>query len=185
MAGEVDTALARVLDGDLSAYESVVEKYQGAVWSVISVLLYDRAESERLLREVFIQVYDCLHRFDPDRHNFQDFVKTIARFRVRRELDAALARSGRLEAYRSDLRQQFGSDAAAAEYQHRLVDDFRRCTARVPDHVKMIIQMRYHDMRGWEQIGKATNRPVSTVRQQLRQTIGEIARCMHQRSAEA
>ncbi len=179
IAAEVEKALASVLDGNLEAYQQLVAEHQAAVWSVLSALLYSRADTERLLREVFIQAYESLDHFDPDRHQFRDFVRTIARLRVREELKAAAARGGgRLEAYREHLLEHFADDQTAARYQHDLVERFRRCTTKLPDPVSKMLQMRYHQSQDWQTISKATHRPVASVHQQLHRALTAVATCM-------
>jgi RNA polymerase sigma factor (sigma-70 family) len=180
MPPTVDDALAKVIKGDLAAYEQVVEEYQCSVWSVLSVLLYDRETTERILREVFIEIFEGLERFDPKQHRFKDLVRATARRRVRKELQAQHDKGDApLQAYREHITPHFEDDQLAWRYQHALIDRFRRCSGKLPDSIGKMWQMRYHHSRDLQSISKATKRPVTSVRQQMNRALSAMAACMN------
>jgi len=183
MPPDVDNQLAKVVNGDLEAYREVIAEHQRTAWNVLSVLLYDRPTTERLVAEVFITVYQALPRFDPKQQALKDLVRAAARHKVREQL-AAQADGERLAAYREHVAACFTDDASAINYQRDLIDRFRRCTTSLPDAMSRMMQMRYHQSQDWTTIGKATRRPVTSVRKQLHRAFGAIATCMTRAPSE-
>lgn len=171
----MDQIIQKVVAGDRQAYAKVVEEYQGVVWSILSVLLYDRPTTEKLAQRVFIDAYLRLDKFDLAKGRFKDFLRTIARYHVREQLKAATEANGRLEIYREHLARHFADDTRAASYQKQVAQMFKQCSANIAPRAAEILQMRYHQSKEFAAISKATNRPIASVRQQLHRAFAALA----------
>ena len=57
------TLVERVQRGDKRAFDLLVRKYQGKVAGLVSRYVYDHAEVEDVVQEVFIKAYKALDRF--------------------------------------------------------------------------------------------------------------------------
>jgi RNA polymerase sigma-70 factor (ECF subfamily) len=78
-APDPDAALMlRVKDGDLEAFETLVEKYQQPVMNLIYRTLPDATEAEDLAQTVFVQVYRSARRYRVSA-KFSTWLFTIAR----------------------------------------------------------------------------------------------------------
>jgi len=76
---EPDAALMlRVKDGDMRAFEELVEKYKQPVMNVIFRTLRDQVEAEDLAQNVFVQVFKSAHRYQVTA-KFSTWLFTIAR----------------------------------------------------------------------------------------------------------
>ena len=74
-----DAALMlRVKQGDRSAFEALVEKYQQPVMNLIYRMLADPAEAEDIAQHVFLQVFKSAHRYEVSA-KFSTWLFTIAR----------------------------------------------------------------------------------------------------------
>ena len=74
-----DAALMlRVKNGDIPAFEELVEKYKQPVTNVIYRTLHDFTEAEDLAQNVFIQVYKSASRYEVNA-KFSTWLFTIAR----------------------------------------------------------------------------------------------------------
>lgn len=171
----MDPLLAKVIQGDRQAYAKLIAQYQGTVWSILSVLLYDRPTTERLAQRVFIDAYLRLDKLDATKHTFKEFVRTIARYHVREQLRIASEKSDRIDAYRDHLAKHFASDTAASDYQKKIADRFRQASTQLPPAAATILQMRYHQSQDLAAISKATSRPITSVRQNLHQALTALA----------
>lgn len=81
MAEHVDPDAAlmlRVKQGDMGAFEILVEKYKGPVMSLVYRTLPDSAEAEDIAQHVFLQVYKSAHRYEVSA-KFSTWLFTIAR----------------------------------------------------------------------------------------------------------
>jgi len=70
--------MLRVKDGDVEAFEMLVESYKGPVINLIYRNLKDRAEAEDLAQNVFVQAYKSAARYQPTA-KFSTWLFTIAR----------------------------------------------------------------------------------------------------------
>lgn len=77
--GDHDAALMlQVQEGDLEAFEALVEKYKQPVVNIISRIIGDRIEAEDLAQKVFLQVHKASDRYEA-RAKFSTWLFTIAR----------------------------------------------------------------------------------------------------------
>lgn len=67
----------QVLNGELSAYEELVNRYKGSVFSIIYRMLGQYQEAEDISQEVFLTVYQKLYQFDTDKR-FGPWIHKIA-----------------------------------------------------------------------------------------------------------
>jgi len=170
--------LASVLEGNLDAYEHLVREHQQSVWSIASLLLYGREETERLVAAIFVQAYRQLDRYDPA-YDFGAFVKTIARQVVRERLAAAPA-DAPLAAYRQHLGKLLADDAKAVIHQRRLSDRVDRCIRRLPENTRTLIDLRFGQGRDLQAISARVNRPIASLRQQVGRARLTLAKCITQ-----
>src|SRR6188472_3383472 len=70
--------MLRVKQGDMAAFEELVEKYKQPITNLICRTLQDPAESEDLAQNVFLQVYKSAHRYRVSA-KFSTWLYTIAR----------------------------------------------------------------------------------------------------------
>src|SRR6478752_1577104 len=74
-----DAALMlRVKQGDMAAFEELVEKYKQPVTNLIGRTLQDSTEAEDLAQNVFVQVFKSAHRYRVSA-KFSTWLYTIAR----------------------------------------------------------------------------------------------------------
>lgn len=74
-----DAALMlRVKQGDMAAFETLVEKYKGPVMSLVYRTLSDPTEAEDVAQHVFLQVFKSAHRYEVAA-KFSTWLFTIAR----------------------------------------------------------------------------------------------------------
>jgi|TARA_Y100001001_G_scaffold150260_1_gene160746 RNA polymerase sigma-70 factor (ECF subfamily) len=74
-----DVALMlRVKEGDLSAYETLVEKFKQPVMNLVYRLINDIDEAEDIAQNVFVQVWKTRERYEPA-SKFTTWLFTIAR----------------------------------------------------------------------------------------------------------
>ena len=81
MADKNDPDIAlmlRVKEGDLSAYEALVEKFKQPVMNLVYRLIHDLDEAEDIAQNTFVQVWKTRERYEPN-SKFTTWLFTIAR----------------------------------------------------------------------------------------------------------
>jgi len=66
-----------VLNGDIRAFEEIVDKYKNKLYSFLVKMTLSRHDAEEILQEVFIRVYNNLDKYD-DRWMFSTWIYRIA-----------------------------------------------------------------------------------------------------------
>jgi len=168
--------VARSIDGDTSAFETLVRRYFRAAYAVALALTGERADAEDVSQDAFVTCWERLHEcHSPDRfaawmmrivrnraHNQRDYL------RVRRtsSLDAAGAVAGP---------QSPARDAERAELAEHLL----RALAHLSPVRREVVLL--HDLEGWRhrEIGEAlgisdmmSRRHLSDARRLLRDQLG-------------
>jgi RNA polymerase sigma-70 factor (ECF subfamily) len=64
------TLVAQCLQGDIKAFEAIIDKYQKPVYNVALRIINDRDDAQDAAQMVFIKLYEKLASFDPQRKFF-------------------------------------------------------------------------------------------------------------------
>ena len=72
------TLMLRVKEGDLSAYETLIDKFKQPVMNLVYRLIHDLDEAEDIAQNVFIQIWKTRNRYEPN-SKFTTWLFTIAR----------------------------------------------------------------------------------------------------------
>ena len=70
--------MLRVKEGDVEAFEEIVDRYKGPVMNFVARMINDRTEAEDLAQNVFVQVFKSAHRYKVSAR-FSTWLFTIAR----------------------------------------------------------------------------------------------------------
>jgi RNA polymerase sigma-70 factor (ECF subfamily) len=71
--------IRRVLAGDIDSFRLLVERHQGALFSLVSNLVRDVTDRDDIAQETFLAAYLHLGSYDPQRGKFSTWLLTIAR----------------------------------------------------------------------------------------------------------
>src|SRR6187431_1539014 len=91
----VGALLVRVAGGDQSAFADLYDLISPRVFGLILRVLVDRAQSEEVLQEVFLEVWQSAGRFAPNRGQGRSWILTIAHRRAVDRVRSAQASTDR------------------------------------------------------------------------------------------
>ena len=75
--GDADaTLVARCLEGDASAFEPIVRRYQRVLYNVAFRMVGDREDARDIVQSAFVKAWEKLATFDP-RHRFFSWMYRI------------------------------------------------------------------------------------------------------------
>lgn len=159
--------------GDTRAFEMLVTRYQQKVANVISRYVRDRDEVLDVAQEVFIKVYKSLPRFRGD----SAFYTWIYRIAINTAKNHLVARSRRIqnsdvepeeaERYTSALEMQ-NFDTPEAEYARQEIETaVTKAVDELPEDLRSAIVMREVDGMSYDEIAKAMDCPIGTVRSRI------------------
>lgn len=163
------------LGGDQRAYSRLLDRYRDSLFFMIQKMVNNRTDADDLTMEAFSRAFSRLDAFNPKQAAFSTWLYTIA---INRCID--FTRAKRLETFSLDapteddneLRQMHSIQANMLDPEETIIRDQRiKLVSNVIGHLEVryrkLIEMRYlHDMQ-YDEIAKALNMPLGTVKAQL------------------
>jgi RNA polymerase sigma-70 factor (ECF subfamily) len=180
--------LQRVADGEAAAVNECIDRYGGLVWSLARKLCPDRSEAEDVVQEIFISVWKSAERYDPSMGSEATFIATIAR---RRLIDRARKKKRSLNAGALDesyavpdasarsveppgTADPVSEDASAAE----------RALHELSSEQQRVLRMSVIHGLSHEQIAKATEMPLGTVKTHIRRGLIKVRSILETQKSE-
>ncbi len=163
----------RVQQGDKSAFDLLVRKYQHKVLKLVGRFVNDSAEAEDVAQEAFLKAYRALRSFRGD----SAFYTWLYRIAINTAKNALVSNRRRPVDFNLDMQ-----DPDQYERQNRLreidspdrlllTDEIRdtvqRAIAQLPEDLRTAIVLRELEGLSYEEIAEAMDCPVGTVRSRI------------------
>ena len=156
------TLMLRVKQGDMTAFEALVEKYKQPVMNLLFRTLPDATEAEDLAQHVFLQVFKSAHRYRVSA-KFSTWLYTIARNLCLNEI----RRRSRHPADSMDAVHSDHEDQPARQYedvknflppdlvlQDELAEKIEEALAALPENQRTAILLFREDEMSYEEIAR-------------------------------
>lgn len=180
-----EAVFERFLDGDASAYRTLIERYHDDLLRFLTRLVGDRAAAEDLFQETFLQIHQSAHTFDTERR-FRPWLFTIAankgrdhlRKRMRQrtvELSAPLRGSDGAASFVDLLEVDVPSPDAAMDAIERdqLV---QTALSRLQPALREVLLLAYFQRLSYQQIAEDLGIPLGTVKSRMHAAVAAFAR---------
>lgn len=177
-----DTELIlRAQAGDIEAYEEVMGLHIRHLRAFLAVRCPASHLVEELAQESFIFAYENLEQFTAGT-NFRSWLLAIARNKLRAEVQ----RFSREQLNKAKLaeRMLLNRFNHEPERENDEVVALESCLRELPDHIREIIHMRYHDNLSSEEMAQRTGRTQEWVRVNLFRARKLLKTCMESRMAQ-
>ena len=170
----VSELLGRTASGDQAAFAQLYDLLSARVFGLILRVLVDRSQSEEVLQEVFLEVWQSASRFDPNKGRGRTWLLTIAH---RRAVDRV--RSAQSSADR-DVRAGFRElgvphDEVAEQVELRI--EGRRVAAAVatlPDVQREALTLAYYGGYSQSEIAALVGAPLGTIKTRMRDGLARL-----------
>lgn len=174
------TLIARAQDGDPVAFERLVDSYQARLFRHAYRMVADQTAAEDVVQDTFIAAWQYL----PSLLQPAAFRGWLYQIATRRSVDLLRARRDHLpfdehsENTGPTLGSQERHDPAAVHEQQAQLASLQQILADLPVSQRAIWSMREIDGLSYEEIGRATNLSISTVRGRIARTRRQITERM-------
>jgi RNA polymerase sigma-70 factor, ECF subfamily len=184
---EIDRQLvARAQRGDKRAFELLVEKYQRKLARLLSRFIRDPAEVEDVTQEAFIKAYRALPAFRGD-SAFYTWLYRIGINTAKNYLMAMGRRAPTSTEVEADAAEGFEEGEQLRDINtpeslllsNEIAETVNSTIEKLPEELRTAIQMREIEGMSYEDIAKAMNCPIGTVRSRIfraREAIAEQLR---------
>ncbi len=171
---QIGALLVRVAAGDRAAFAGVYDALSARAFGLILRVLVDRAQSEEVLQEVFLEVWQSASRFTPNRGQGRSWVLTIAHRRAVDRVRSSQSSTDRdVRAGFRDMDVAYDDVAERVELKmegRRVVD----ALAALPDAQKEALTLAYFGGYSQSEIATLVGAPLGTVKTRMRDGLSRL-----------
>ena len=163
----------RVQQGDKSAFDFLVIKYQHKIIQLVNRYVKDPSEAQDVAQEAFIKAYRALGNFRGD----SAFYTWLYRIAINTAKNYLVSRSRRSSDYQVDIQDAEALENApqlqGMETPERLllnqeiIDTIKTAIDKLPEEMRTAIMLREFEGMSYEEIAEAMDCPVGTVRSRI------------------
>jgi RNA polymerase sigma-70 factor (ECF subfamily) len=170
----VGELLQRVARGDQAAFARVYDLISPRVFGLILRVLVDRAQSEEVLQEVFLEVWQSAYRFAPNRGQGRSWVLTIAHRRAVDRVRSAQASTDR------DVRAGFRNldvphDGVAEQVELRIEGEkVTAALTALPEVQREALTLAYYGGYSQSEIAALVGAPLGTIKTRMRDGLSRL-----------
>ena len=175
----------RAQDGDIDAFEKLVERYQGRLFRTAYMIVRNRHDSEDIVQETLVQAWRSLHLLrDPDA--FRGWLMRICtnkatssiRQRQRRATDPYDSEGLESASILPDTTSTAAGDPAQSSEVNAQMEALAKLLASAPEELRIVWVLREVDDMSYEEISQTLNLTESTVRGRLARARSLVMRHM-------
>ncbi len=183
-ADRVGQLLVRIAEGDRAAFGQLYDLLSARVLGLIVRILVDRAQSEEVLQEVFLEVWRSASRFTPGggEGRGRTWLLTIAHRRAVDRVRAAQSSADRdARIGRRDLGVAYDAVAERAELNIE-AERVTEALALLPEAQRETLLLAYYGGYSQSEIAAMTGAPLGTVKTRMRDGLSRLRARMGVRS---
>ena len=152
-----------IRDGDISAYEELVQRYQQVLFGFVLRILHDEAASQDVVQDSLVKIYRYIDSIDPEK-KFSTYVFEIAK----NEAFSILRKKKRIIPLET-IEDIEDTESFFEQYlQKDQSQQVRDVVQSLEKKYSMVLSMYYFENQSYEEIAKNLNLPINTIRTHLR-----------------
>lgn len=170
----VGELIQRMASGDQGAFARLYDMLSPRVFGLVLRVLVDRAQSEEVLQEVFLEVWQSAARFAPNRGQGRSWVLTIAHRRAVDRVRSSQASTDR------DVRAGFrdldvAHDGVAEQVELRIEGEkVATALAGLPEVQKEALTLAYYGGYSQSEIAALVGAPLGTIKTRMRDGLSRL-----------
>ncbi|MBI2926478.1 MAG: sigma-70 family RNA polymerase sigma factor [Verrucomicrobia bacterium] len=172
-----DLALVEAVQrGELQAFEPLLDRHLDHVHAFISLRLPVPHLADEITHETFVFAFRHIHEFSAGTA-FRSWLRAIAANKIRAEIE----RYCREEANKLNYAEHRLIEAAINEpdaQSSREVEALNHCLEKVPDHLRELLTLKYHDEQPTVAIAQRLQRSLAWVRTTLCRLRQQLRACI-------
>jgi RNA polymerase sigma-70 factor (ECF subfamily) len=164
----LEQILARVAEGDRDAFSQLYDRLAPRVLGLIVRLLRDRAQSEEVMQEIFLEIWQTATRYDVTRGGATSWIMTMTHRRAVDRVRASQSSKDRdVRVGIRDISPDFDSVSETVEVmvEH---DRVSVALARLTDLQRQAITLAYYGGLSHSEVAAKLHVPIGTVKTRLR-----------------
>ena len=168
--------VAAVQSGELHAFEPLVERHMDAIHAFVALKLPVPHLVDELTHETFVFAFRHISKFDAGT-SFRAWLRAIAANKIRAEIERYCREERNRLAY-ADRRALEEALAETTPADSRELEALNDCLKAVPDPLRTLLHLKYHDDSSSEEIARRLERSVAWVRTTLCRLRQQLRDCI-------
>ncbi len=170
----VGVLLLQIAEGDETSFARLYDLLSPRVFGLILRVLVDRSQSEEVLQEVFLEVWQSAARFAPNRGQGRSWILTIAHRRAVDRVRSAQASTDR------DVRVGFRNldvphDGVAEQVELKVEGErVARALASLPEPQREALTLAYYGGYSQSEIAALVGAPLGTIKTRMRDGLSRL-----------
>jgi RNA polymerase sigma-70 factor (ECF subfamily) len=182
--------VARAQQGDMAAFDGLVDRYKDRLYRVVYGYLGHREDALDICQEAFVRAWRGLDGFRGDAGAYTWLYRiatNAARNRLRDRSRKGRDRGASLEALSPAARLRMESDTARPDSPRDHAEEretaaaLEGCLEALPEHLRMAFVLRVYDEAAYDAIGRVLECPVGTVKSRLNEARRRLRDCLKRR----
>jgi RNA polymerase sigma-70 factor (ECF subfamily) len=169
--------MRRWQEGDVSAFEAVVRRWQQPVGRILARLVGRTELVQDLCQEIFLKVYHSGLRY----RETGAFATWIYRITLNVARDAARRRRRQPAPLGDEEPADHGESAAAHCQQQETVREVARAVAELPEPLREVLVLHHYEQLNFEEIARLIDTPASTLKSRFAVALNRLRHCLHER----
>ncbi|GAB4177378.1 MAG: sigma-70 family RNA polymerase sigma factor [Calditrichia bacterium] len=163
----------RILKGDEKAYNELVEKYSGLIFSIVYKLIGNKADAEDLAQEIWLKIYKGLGSYNGEFALTTWIMKIASNHTIdflRKKKLKTTSIHGEDSKDQNQRIPQFESKTFTPEedlLQTERIKMIEKAIDDLPEKYKQIIILRHREEKDYNEIAEIMNIPLGTVKARL------------------
>ncbi len=170
MSDEIRNLVQQVLDGDESAVQALVERFQGQVFGLCYRMLGNRQDAEDAAQESFLRMYRSIARWDSTR-DFRPWLLAIAGNRCRTMLAARKKTMNNV----AIIEECLEDETPPMEDVDHLQEEVNLALSGMRNEYRKAFQLFHEQELSYAEISEALECPLGTVKTWVHRARKEIA----------
>jgi RNA polymerase sigma-70 factor, ECF subfamily len=181
---EVETAIARVKDGELEAYDVVVRAFQSRLRALLAYASPAGVDADELAHRVFVEAYLNIDRYVAGT-SFFAWLSGIGRVLLLGELRRMRNDARKHENYLHKVMIVAMDDEIGSheQLQESHVQHLRDCVAKLPDELRELVRLRYESQTPVNMIAEALGKTANAVKVRLFSIRKRLRSCVESKLA--
>jgi len=172
--------LPRIASGDELAVRECVERYGALIWSLVRRWSPDARDAEDAVQEVFVDLWRSAARYEATRSTEAGWVAMVTR---RRLIDRLRRRQRAVELEPLPDGFDVADDTPSDDARDDRVERARAALRALPEAQRTMLELSLLHGRTHDEIAKATNTPLGTVKSHIRRGLQRARTLLQQTDA--
>jgi RNA polymerase sigma-70 factor, ECF subfamily len=169
--------LKRISERDAVAYQQFYKRYAGLLYAAISHVLNDHHDTEDVMQEVLVQLWNKAHLYEPRKGKPLTWLTTMARNRAIDRIRSKQRRSRLNDDFEVESRgvqpefDESGLDALENKERDSIVI---RAISKLNDEQREAIQLAYFSGMTQAEVAARLSEPLGTVKARIRRGVNRL-----------